>query len=450
VEIKDGTVSIKPKLNAYFKPFLEHKRYKGLRGGRGSGKTTEVAQQFVILAWVQKARFLCCREIQKSIKQSSYKSIEKAVDKLGLSKDFSFLLDKIVCKSTGSEFLFQGLRTNAEQILSMENIKYVWIEQAESVSHESLKLLTPTIRTDKSEIWATWNPRYPFDAIEALFKNFSSVAVLATVNHSDNHFFPEALELERQICKEKMPEDYAHIWLGAFRQDNIARVLLPYNDLLECVGAADKIDYKPPAYTYMGLDVADGGADKPAYAIRQGSCLLEVKELRDRNGYEIATTIIPLAHQHNMARCHYDVTGVGASIKGEFYRVQKYGSLPFTPEPFLFGGAVRGKDVIYAHGISNGNFFSRANAQGFWNLRLRLDNTKRALRGDTVNLDRCLFLPKYTSEKLLMELSQIEYERDMNDRIKVIKAPKGAKSPNLADAVMMSFSHDLINGLRAI
>ena len=52
--------------------------------------------------------------------------------------------------------------------------------------------------------------------------------------------------------------------------------------------------------------------------------------------------------------------------------------------------------------------------------------------------------------KTLQELSQVVYDTDSNDRIKIDKMPDGLLSPNMADAVMMSFVRDLQYGLKAL
>jgi phage terminase large subunit len=446
----------------YFKKFEVPARYNGISGGRGSAKTTTVSQYTVARTLADTTRVLCCREIQKSIASSTYESIKKATKRAGVYENYRFRNTYIEHKKNDSLYLFMGLRTNADQVMSIEDINICWIDQAETISHESLELLTPSIRADDSEVWATWNNRYPSDAIIERFKTYAKIAIHVEASYLDNPYFnpnpekPSVLEQERRVCEKEDPEAYKHIWLGGYREANIARVVLPYTDLKQCVGAAKKLGYDHTTnYSYMGLDVADGGEDKPAWAIRQGSLLIDTQETQDKNTYELASTVLGVVSTRRIARCYYDATGVGAGIKADFYRLRKTKQLPFTPDPFLFGGAVQGKDKIYAHGIKNSKFFSHANAQGFWNLKLRLQNTIKALNGERkIDLDRCLFLPANTSEQLLRELSQIEYERDYNDKIKVIKCPndiKGNKnkSPNLADAVMMSYARDLKYGLRA-
>lgn len=56
--------------------FLEPKRHKIARGGRGSAKSWSIARMLVVRAVAGRIRWLCCREHQKSIKESSYRLIK--------------------------------------------------------------------------------------------------------------------------------------------------------------------------------------------------------------------------------------------------------------------------------------------------------------------------------------------------------------------------------------
>ena len=435
-------------------PLLKPTRYKAAYGGRGSGKShffaeLAVEQSLLDPNWC----LVAIREVQKSIQMSVKRLIESKIKNLNVEDHFIIQQDRILRRHGRGVFIFTGMNNQtADSIKSLEDFDCAWVEEAQRFSQKSLDLLRPTIRKEGSELWFSWNPSLPTDPVDKFFRSSFRPpnAIVVKCSYKDNPWFPEDLNKEIELDKDNDINAYEHIWLGAYHLTNVSRVVLPYSDLKMCVGAAKKIGYTPSKWVYMGLDVADGGVDKPAYAIRQGSFVHEAKELNDKNGYEIANSVIPIATNYRMARCHYDATGVGASIKSEFYRSSKFKRLPFTPDPFLFGGKVKGKDVIYAHGIKNADFFSRANAQGYWNLKLRLNNTKRLLAGENVNRERCFFLQEDASEELLLELNQVEYERDSSDRIKVIKTPEGRASPNLADAIMMSFARDLTYGLKAM
>jgi microcystin-dependent protein len=46
----------------------------------------------------------------------------------------------------------------AASIKSLEGFRIAWIDEAETLSARSLSLLRPTIRAERSELWASWNP----------------------------------------------------------------------------------------------------------------------------------------------------------------------------------------------------------------------------------------------------------------------------------------------------
>ena len=68
---------------------------------------------------------------------------------------------EITRTATGSEVLFAGLWANINTLKSLENIGLCWIEEGESVTDNSLSVLTPTIRAAGSEIWISLNPDAP-------------------------------------------------------------------------------------------------------------------------------------------------------------------------------------------------------------------------------------------------------------------------------------------------
>ena len=438
----------------YFKKYLPHKRYKGLKGGRGSAKSTSVATYFTLLSMSEKARFFCCRKTKQSMKDSSYRSIVEVIDEHGFTDYFNIGKNVIECKLTGSEFIFKGLYTHLSSIKSIEKMKYVWIEEAESISQEALDFLTPTLRLQGSELWATWNPLNEANPIQTFFEKRKDFSIVSHVNYYDNPFFPESMELERKVCEEcEAPEVYNYVWLGAYKIDDARRIVLPFQDLKKCVGAHEKLRYNPQynasSWRYMGLDVSDGGEDSSAYAIRRGSLVEKVCEIDVNDGYDIIRTIYPILSDKSLARCYYDAVGVGASISAEFSRLRNHDKLTFYPEPFKGNFKVKGAELPYIHSIKNKDYFSKLNAQAYWNVRLRMENTIRALKGEKVNLDYALFFDKSIPDTVLLELSQVSYDLDGKDRVVIDKSPGNFKSPNMGDSVVMSFARDLTNGLRA-
>jgi predicted phage terminase large subunit-like protein len=189
-------------------------RYKVLYGGRGSGKSHQVARALIVMATQKPLRILCTRELQKSIKDSVLKLLADIIIEHSLEHLFQIQTTTIRCMN-GSEFIFAGLRNNPTEIKSMEGVDIVWCEEAANITKESWDLLIPTIRKDNSEIWVTFNPRFETDATYQRFiLNTPDNCILKKFNYTDNPFFNNTLREEMELCKKLLYEDYLHIWEG--------------------------------------------------------------------------------------------------------------------------------------------------------------------------------------------------------------------------------------------
>jgi len=206
------------KVNATFPDKLdflfEPHRYKVAYGGRGSGKSWSMARALLIKAANEPTRVLCAREIQKSIKQSVHTLLNDQIQSLGLGA-FYEVLEAEIRGLNGSTFSFTGLATNTvESIKSFEGCDVVWVEEAQTVSKKSWDILIPTIRKPNSEIWVSFNPNIDTDDTYTRFVvNPPENAKVVKVNYTDNPWFPEVLETERQHSLKTNP-DYANIWEG--------------------------------------------------------------------------------------------------------------------------------------------------------------------------------------------------------------------------------------------
>ncbi|HXZ41140.1 MAG TPA: phage terminase large subunit, partial [Terriglobales bacterium] len=129
-------------------------RYKIIRGGRGSGKSWAIARALVLKAAARKLRILCTRELQLSIAESCHELLSAQIRKMGLGHKFEVLTQNIRARN-GGEFLFIGVGSNPEKVMSMEAVDIAWCEQAERMSERSWEILVPTVREPGSEIWAT-------------------------------------------------------------------------------------------------------------------------------------------------------------------------------------------------------------------------------------------------------------------------------------------------------
>jgi phage terminase large subunit len=202
-----------------FVPLLGQTRYKAAYGGRGSGKSQFFADSIVDYAVsFPGLRALCCREVQKSLKESAKRLIELKIDAHGVGHMFDVQEAQIKTPG-GGLIVFAGLQDHtSESIKSYEGFDVAWVEEAQTVSDRSLNLLRPTIRTPGSELWFSWNPRFDTDAVDKMFRGdeLPTGAVVVKANWDANPWFPDELEQERKDCLRMQPDQYEHIWEGGY------------------------------------------------------------------------------------------------------------------------------------------------------------------------------------------------------------------------------------------
>ena len=178
-------------------PALEPKRYKALYGGRGGTKS-----DYVIAKAMDGVKCLCVREVQLSLDQSSKALIEERIDDHDLRSEFRILKSHIEHPLSGGRIEFKGMQQfNASNIKSLQGYGLAWWEEAHTASQYAIDLLIPTIRKDNSELIFTWNPEFPEDPVDAMFRGPNRVseedAVVIQVGSEDNPWLPEVLKRER-------------------------------------------------------------------------------------------------------------------------------------------------------------------------------------------------------------------------------------------------------------
>src|SRR5262249_11165609 len=77
--------------------------------------------------------------------------------------------------------------------------------------------LRPTIRAERSELWASWNPRRKSDAIDDFLRTRRpDGAVVVNANWRDNPWFPAVLDEERRLELSLYPPPVQHILEGDY------------------------------------------------------------------------------------------------------------------------------------------------------------------------------------------------------------------------------------------
>ena len=225
-----ANVRFRSEIPRVFKPLLKPARLKGAYGGRGSAKSWHFADRCIEKMLSGKTG-VGIREVQKSIADSSKLLIENRIEENGLADLFGSVDSEIRCK-TGSRMIFRGMSTTTQDsIKSLEGFDFAWCEEAQNLSQRSLDLLIPTIRKAGSEIMFSWNPMHNTDPVDVLLRqNPPHYATVVEANYTDNPFFPDVLRMEMEREKERNPDKYAHIWLGAYENAAEARI---FNNMRE-------------------------------------------------------------------------------------------------------------------------------------------------------------------------------------------------------------------------
>jgi PBSX family phage terminase large subunit len=190
------------------------KRFIAIYGGRGSAKSWGVSDFLLAKGIERQIRILCAREVQNSIKDSVHKLLSDRIVHHGLTSYYRITDDKIIGLN-GTEFIFKGLHRNPQDVKSTEGIDYCWIEEAHTVSQESLDVLVPTVRKPGSQIIFTFNPNYDDDPVYVDYvKTERDNCLKIQMNYTDNPWFPEVLQKSMEYDREHFPNKYLHVWKG--------------------------------------------------------------------------------------------------------------------------------------------------------------------------------------------------------------------------------------------
>lgn len=221
-------VAINTEVARVFLPLLGPARYKGVHGGRGSAKSHFFAEELVKrCVRIPGTHAVCIREVQKSLSQSAKRTIEGKIEKLGVGHLFD--VQKAEIKTPGGGLIiFQGMQNHtADSIKSLEGYDIAWVEEAQSLSKTSMRLLRPTMRKPGSELWFSWNPKKKTDPVDELLRGdeLPPRSIVVQANWQHNPWFGETELVEEKDFDFKRDRDmYSHVWLGEYERNSEARV----------------------------------------------------------------------------------------------------------------------------------------------------------------------------------------------------------------------------------
>lgn len=222
-------------------PLQHPARYKGASGGRSSGKSHFFAEEAVeAMVCDPNLRFVCIREVQRSLKFSAKSLVEAKIHGLGVDALFDIVGTEIRRLGGDGVMIFEGMQDHtADSIKSLEGFGRAWVEEAQSISDRSLELLLPTIRTEHSEIWFSWNPDLATDPVDRFFAGKPEGSVHVHATYRDNPFCPKVMRIEAARLQAADPDAYEHIWAGGYFLGGKGRV---YSSFLNKPYPAGNVD----------------------------------------------------------------------------------------------------------------------------------------------------------------------------------------------------------------
>lgn len=248
-------------------PLLEHARYLAAHGGRGGAKSHFFAEKLIDRCLGQKTRAACIREVQGTLKDSVRQLLIDKIAKFNVEHLFEVLESEIRgvpgTQTEGCLIIFKGMQAyNAANIKSLEDFDIAWVEEAQTFSETSLRMLRPTIRKEGSEIWFSWNPRFETDAVDKFFrgKKPPSDSIVIEVNWWDNPWFPDVLRKEKDADYETDPEMADHVWGGGYERISAGAYFAKHIAKIERQGRVGFLPYSHelgPVYTAWDLGVDD-------------------------------------------------------------------------------------------------------------------------------------------------------------------------------------------------
>lgn len=398
------------KLPSEFKPLFDSWwRHAVIEGGRYSLKSHTVARFLLLTARSRRVRIACLRQFQKNIADSSYQLLIDLIQQYGFS-EFVWTNDTITNTNTGSTFIFKGLDRNVETtIKSLEGIDIAWIDEAQTITLKSIRILNPTIRKPGSKIIWTLNRLTDLDPVISYFitnpprKDVWHLEVDYRIAQKNGWLSNEIL-YEIEQARINHPEDYAHDYLGkalAVSDKNIiqtAQVIKAMGGEVNDEGAIE-----------VGVDVARLGGDRTVFVKRKGLKEIGRASYTKKRTTEVCDLLVNFIGADKDVLIKIDDTGVGGGVTDEMI-ARGYNVIPIN-----FGAKASNPDK-YPNLISEAWFY----------LQSIIDNISIA-----------------NDKDLLVELSNREWKMDSKGRRGVESKDdykkRGFRSPDLADATILCF-----------
>jgi len=467
--------------------FTKPKRIKIIVGGRGSTKSTGVAD-FVSAKMSIGELWCCARENQNSIEESVHRTILDEISRLELP-GFVDTKTSILHEPTGGRAFYRGLARNITSLKStLSGVDGLWIEEGEDISVNTLRVLTASVRLsakDSQRLMAGEDVKMP-EIIITMNRGARSGAIaqkwlaradkelarrgyyeddiimVVEMNYTDMPpawFLASGLEPERLDDFDKMSRaEYDHKWLGKYL-DTVEGSIIKSEWFDACIDA-HKIDrlkavFKPHGAVVCAHDPFDDGADAGGYAVRHGSIIKRVESKTKGEIDEVCDWATGNAIRDGADCFVWDGDGMGTGLKRQVSIAFEGTKVKYE----MFKGSLSGSGQDNANSVymsddsdmgkkgkKYSDTFKNNRAQYYIDLANRCYNTYRCVvRGEYIDPDEMISFDSSgikNIEDLKSQLTRIPKKPHAGGLIQILAKAEmkklGIASPNEADAVMMA------------
>ena len=191
-----------------------------VQGGRGAGaKSWGIASLLIQLLNYEHHRLVCLREVQRSLEESVWQLMVDTISRLQYP-NWNIRDDYLENRKTKSHVIFRGLKDlrASQQAKGLERYDLAWLEEAATISEDSITMLMPTIvRNPWWRLFITYNPETEKDPVTVRFWDCVREDVLrirVEPGRKDNPWWSDGLQSEMEISYALFPDEARHIWGG--------------------------------------------------------------------------------------------------------------------------------------------------------------------------------------------------------------------------------------------
>ena len=463
--------------------YTKPKRIKIVVGGRGSTKSTGVAD-YVVGQIYAGSLWCCAREHMNSIEESVHRTLVDEIARLDIP-GFEDTKTSIAHVSGGRAF-YKGLARNITSLKStLTGVDGLWIEEGEDLSDNTLRVLTACVRlnaTDTQRALAGDDVRMP-EIIITMNRGASSGAVakkwlaraetslqkcgyyeddllmVVEMNYTDmppEWFLQSGLESERLDDYESLPRhQYDHKWLGHYL-DTVDNAIIPTEWFDAAIDAHVKLGFDPRGVKVVSHDPSDKGLDDKGLCLRHGSVFLNVEAKEGLDINEGCDWALDLAIDKKVDVYIWDCDGLGVGLRRQTLKAIEGKKIDHVE--FRGSKGVDNPKQTYQRLDSHSNVKSKTNeetfknrrAQYYWMLRDRFYNAYLAVeKGKYVDPDEMISLSSDIPNMAALRAEVCRIPRKPNGAglIQIMSKEEMARlkpplaSPNMADSLMMSMAN---------